>query len=503
MSYKIQIWLSSRGLIDLFLGIYYTNQIIIFIFTYLSIYYDTNYSNIVNITYNGLIIAKTSSTLLNYNFMLLFVFINKSLIFKCSILFEDYINMIEYISIHINIVMTIAFFTIMHISAHIYNFIKLGQFQDNSTLSVQQSIILLFFKTYAGLSGIILTILLVIIYICALLKRYNYNLFYYTHLLYIFVIIGLLIHGSFCFIKLNNGNCTAQNFYKWILLPIILLVLEKLIIIYTSNKKTIFLDIIKHSNNINEIQLYKHDFTFKEGQWIYINCPSISKTEWHPFTITSNPIEVGKVTIHLKELGDWTFKLTSFLLELSQSQQVVINSSKNVINITYPYGTEQHITKYNRIILIAGGIGITTFISLIKKLPCNLGHGKKLFRNIRHIHLYWICKNIDDFLAFLPELQLINAVLLREHIENPLHVNLHITNISDSNINPYYPPFTFNKGRPNWDIIFKNLSLNPIKTKVLLCGSKQMSDSLYLKCKEWNLKNKKLLFYYNKGEVLN
>lgn len=31
----------------------------------------------------------------------------------------------------------------------------------------------------------------------------------------------------------------------------------------------------------------KEDFKFKEGQYLYLNCPGISPNEWHPFTISS------------------------------------------------------------------------------------------------------------------------------------------------------------------------------------------------------------------------
>ena len=33
--------------------------------------------------------------------------------------------------------------------------------------------------------------------------------------------------------------------------------------------------------------LLKDTFKFKEGQYIHLNCPAISKSEWHPFTISS------------------------------------------------------------------------------------------------------------------------------------------------------------------------------------------------------------------------
>ena len=32
---------------------------------------------------------------------------------------------------------------------------------------------------------------------------------------------------------------------------------------------------------------YKERFQFKEGQYLYLNCPHLSENEWHPFTISS------------------------------------------------------------------------------------------------------------------------------------------------------------------------------------------------------------------------
>lgn len=33
----------------------------------------------------------------------------------------------------------------------------------------------------------------------------------------------------------------------------------------------------------------QEDFKFKEGQYLYLNCPHVSANEWHPFTISSAP----------------------------------------------------------------------------------------------------------------------------------------------------------------------------------------------------------------------
>jgi hypothetical protein len=138
-------------------------------------------------------------------------------------------------------------------------------------------------------------------------------------------------------------------------------------------------------------------------------------------------------------------------------------------------------------------------MSLLKKLPCSTGHGKS---NVcmKNIHLHWVCRNIQDFLAFLPRLHLINVELMKDHLHSPLTVNLYLTgNVS---VQPHYPPFTFNIGRPNFDTIFGKLCDSESKIKVLFCGSKSMNDSLYSKCKEFNIK-KKNVFVFQKGEIFN
>lgn len=41
------------------------------------------------------------------------------------------------------------------------------------------------------------------------------------------------------------------------------------------------------------------------GQYIFVQCPAVSKLEWHPFTLTSAP-EEDYFSIHVRIVGDWT-----------------------------------------------------------------------------------------------------------------------------------------------------------------------------------------------------
>jgi NADPH oxidase len=319
---KLKNWIVRDGIRDIFLILYFASQTIIFTYSYLTLLGDKSYSNIFNSIGHGLLLAKSSAGVINFNFMLLFVLINKGLIYKILGSFSDYIPLNEYINIHIYITNSIGMFSTIHVVAHIYNFIKLG---DPSTL---------FFTTPAGITGIILVVFFIIMYVCAYLRKLiNYNFFYYTHLLYLLIVTSMVFHGSFCFIKTNNGTCTAANFYKWVVGPFTLLFLEKVVLYFYSSKHTSFISIKKNSNDINEIELYKDDFQFKEGEWVLVNCPFISKWEWHPFTLTSNPVETGSISFHVKEKGDWTRKLVAYLLKDQDHQMYHIHMVQD--KITY------------------------------------------------------------------------------------------------------------------------------------------------------------------------
>lgn len=41
------------------------------------------------------------------------------------------------------------------------------------------------------------------------------------------------------------------------------------------------------------------------GQYVFIQCPSVSRLEWHPFTLTSAP-EEDYFSAHIRIVGDWT-----------------------------------------------------------------------------------------------------------------------------------------------------------------------------------------------------
>ena len=128
-------------------------------------------------------------------------------------------------------------------------------------------------------------------------------------------------------------------------------------------------------NGIVEIGLIPRGETldFKAGQFAFFTFPSISKREQHPFTISSHPNEKEQLQITIKGLGDFTNGLGSKLKEGDK------------VGVEGPYGkfSTAH-SKEREQVWIAGGIGITPFLSLIKDYYT------------KQITLFWCVANEDE-----------------------------------------------------------------------------------------------------------
>lgn len=375
-----------------------------------------------------------------------------------------------HISFHILIISFIFIASILHSAAHVYNFIVLN------------------FKNWYSVQGITGYLILVCFTIMTFTSRESfrrkfYNIFINTHMLYVLVIILTILHGSFCFIKSNQGECSPPNFWKFIIGPFILFIGERVYREWYSGRNVKFTNITKYAKDISKLEFYKDNFEFKEGQWILINCPRISKTEWHPFTITSNPIEFGNVQVFIKESGNWTKNVVKLLLKNGPD-----SDTECKFKISYPYGNRYDIIKkYSVVVLIAGGIGITAFMSLIKSLPCYLGHGNKN-THLKKIYLYWVCRTGQDFNCFLTELQNI-----KREINDRFELKLFLT----GNSQRIYPPFDFILSRPNFENIFTQLGFYHPNTniKILFCGPKALNDDIVNKCiKNTNIQGTKFIF---------
>ena len=114
-------------------------------------------------------------------------------------------------------------------------------------------------------------------------------------------------------------------------------------------------------NGITEIYLKATGakLKFKAGQFAFFTFPSLSKQEQHPFTISSHHLN-DEVRVTIKVLGDYTNKIAE---NLKKGDAAKIEGPFGLFSSRYAKEKEQ--------IWIAGGIGITPFLSLSKDFYTN------------------------------------------------------------------------------------------------------------------------------------
>ena len=129
-------------------------------------------------------------------------------------------------------------------------------------------------------------------------------------------------------------------------------------------------------------------FSFEPGQFAFITIDAVGFREAHPFTISSGAGE-GVLRFTMKVLGDYTRRVRD---DLTTGADAAIEG---------PYGRFNPLGGSGKQVWIAGGIGITPFLSVLRTLAP--GHGKT-------IRLYY-CVRLSREALFLDELEARAAAL--------------------------------------------------------------------------------------------
>ncbi len=120
----------------------------------------------------------------------------------------------------------------------------------------------------------------------------------------------------------------------------------------------------------------------KSGQFAFVEIQGRGWNEPHPFTISSAPGE-DRLRFTMKVLGDWTRKVRE---ELETGATVLVRG---------PYGRFDMGSAGKKQIWLAGGIGLTPFLSALRDMEPG---------DDRDIHLVYASRNVDDAI-FLDELR--------------------------------------------------------------------------------------------------
>lgn len=209
----------------------------------------------------------------------------------------------------------------------------------------------------------------------------GYNAFWYSHHLLGLVYVLLLLHGIFLYLA---KKWTQKTTWMYISVPLLLYIAERSLRTCRSEIRSVkILKASKLPGNVFTLVMSKpQGFKYKSGQYIFIQCPAISKFEWHPFSITSAPGD-NYLSVHIRIIGDWTEELRRVFTEGKNSTSAIGRLKFDEEDSTHqrglprlrvdgPYGAPaQDYQNYDVLLLVGLGIGATPFISILKDLLNN------------------------------------------------------------------------------------------------------------------------------------
>jgi NADPH oxidase len=434
-----------------------------------------------------------------------------------------------------------AFWAMVHTTAHYVNFINVERTQIRKQIALQ-----IHYTQPGGITGHFMLLIMLLMYSTAHQKIRNqcFEAFWYTHHLAFFFMLGLYTHATGCFVRdsvdpdliptfpfYSTEHCLGYLSWRYTIWPGIIYFGERAYREYRARRATRLSKVLVHPSGAMELRIVKPSFKYTAGQWLFVQVPEISRFQWHPFTITSAP-EDPYVSVHIRQVGDFTRGLgerlgvgpavvaamTKAAMKGSEKDEkslmgtrgdfVELDSSTSskplpVVRIDGPYGAPaEDVFNVEVAVLIGAGIGVTPFASILKHIWYRQKKGA--LGTLRRVEFFWVCRDTPSFGWFSSLLQEVEAA---QADPNFLRINIYLTQKMDEDqlINyvvneagAEYDPFTLLRsrtmfGRPDWMTIYGQMrqaiesgqyipgSKSQLKTKVgtYFCGPAVLAKAIH------------------------
>ncbi|GMN59479.1 hypothetical protein TIFTF001_028563 [Ficus carica] len=268
----------------------------------------------------------------------------------------------------------------------------------------------------ANLPGVISLVAGLLMWVTSLppVRKLNFELFFYTHQLYVVFVLFLALHvGDFIF-------CFAAG-------AIFLFMLDRFLRFCQSRKIVEIISAKCHPCGTVELVLSKPaNLRYNALSFVFLQVRELSWLQWHPFSVSSSPLD-GKyhMSILIKVLGEWTAKLRDNILHISEAtpeeEQPLKPQTKLTASIEGPYGHESpYHLMYENLVLIAGGIGISPFLAILSDILHRIRKGKPCLP--RNVSIIWAVKNSTE----LPLLSTVDMESICPFYSDKLNLETHV-----------------------------------------------------------------------------
>ncbi len=232
---------------------------------------------------------------------------------------------------------------VAHASAHLVNFAR----KPGTTLVHQLSV-------GAGLTGVVWLAVFAVMWLFARASaraKHKFEVFHVTHLLYVAWLVVGVLHGPV--------------FWKWVAVPVSAFVVERIARLARRSARTEIVQTTVLRSGVTRLDLRKPEgFAHQAGDFVFLRIPRVAEHEWHPLTLSSAP-ERETLSLHIRAHGDWT----AAVRRLAETRRSGHSSEALPAFLDGPYGAPStDVFESRRAVLIAGGIGVTPFASVLESI---------------------------------------------------------------------------------------------------------------------------------------
>uniref|UniRef100_A0A674B0Z4 NADPH oxidase 4 n=1 Tax=Salmo trutta TaxID=8032 RepID=A0A674B0Z4_SALTR len=499
MALSVRSWVANEGGKHLVLVLWLGANTLLFMRTFLLYYCGQQYHYLHQMLGLGLCISRASASVLNLNCSLVLLPMCRSLLTYLrgthTVTSRKARRLLDKSkTFHVACGVAICVFSVVHVSAHLVNMVNFSvrYSEDFPSLNVAR------YRgevRFPGITGILLVLILFLMFTASsyCIRVSNYEIFWYTHNLFIVFYIILIVHvvgGALKYqtnLEAHPPGCLRANQTKleesgqaegdgwscreearfqpnspetwlWVSGPLCLYCAERLYRYIRSNSPVTIVAVVRHPCDVIELRMLKKDFKAYPGQ-----CPTEKKET---------------LGIHLRVVGDWT------VCNLSLSHYCNPPHCVCRLYVDGPFGSSsQEVFNYEVSLCVAGGIGVTPFACVLHALLDGWRH----FR-LRRLYFVWVCRELQSFYWFAELLCALHHKLWQENRPDYLNLQLFVSqtdglqNISEERYRPLSSRLMI--GRPRWKLLFEEIGRTNKHKRVgvFCCGPKGISRTLHRLC---------------------
>eukprot|EP00123_Amoebidium_parasiticum_P015209 comp22835_c0_seq1/m.35942 comp22835_c0_seq1/g.35942 ORF comp22835_c0_seq1/g.35942 comp22835_c0_seq1/m.35942 type:complete len:576 (-) comp22835_c0_seq1:484-2211(-) len=220
-----------------------------------------------------------------------------------------------------------------------------------------------------------------------IVRRRGFELFYYTHSLFIAFIVGCWLHFPTM---------------KWYIIPPLALYgVDRVFRLVQSRFFTGRVQSVQAlPGGVTKIVVDKSTVKhlgYRGGQYAFVCFPDVSSLQWHPLSIATCPTD-NAVEFYARGSGHWSRALASALQ---------VGSKMQVEGGYGAPGTPLHLTR--TVVLVAGGIGVVPMVSTIRDIVAKAGSPQQVQR-VNEIVLVWAVRHAAELTWFARNLEHVRSV---------------------------------------------------------------------------------------------